>query len=252
MKKILTILLLLCFFSAAPAQFFELTFDDTVGQINPITQMLTLAGHLKNITGDSLHFKMVRLQNNLPSALWTSSMCMGLCFPDDVDSASTMDPGFHPLAPGDSIIVDVIFFQFDTIPGVATVLVKFATMDDAQVELKWLEAHTLLTDIKNAPGFVETKFTLLNNYPNPFNNQTVISAMINTSGKVKLQIYDVLGREVYTTGNNASSPGTMTFRWHGINNDGLEMSSGIYFYRLTSFKNENVVQSQIKKLTLLR
>ena len=91
-------------------------------------------------------------------------------------------------------------------------------------------------------------FTLYNNYPNPFNNQTVISAMIDSPGKVTLQIFDLLGREVYILSKNTFSPGLMTFRWDGINNKGMELSSGIYLYRMTINQNGNIKKSQTKKV----
>jgi len=92
---------------------------------------------------------------------------------------------------------------------------------------------------------------LFSNYPNPFNNQTIISAQIYKSSKVTLQIFDILGREVFNTFKEISSAGKVTFRWNGTNNSSQELSSGIYFYRVTANSQGNINQSQIKKLTLL-
>jgi flagellar hook capping protein FlgD len=251
MKKFLILLLLLCLFSASPAQFFEITFDDTSGHFTP-PGTATLAGWLKNVSNDSLHIKMIRVENNLPSALWSTSMCMNVCFPPNVDSASTMDPGFNAIPSGDSVLVDVVIFQLDTIPAVLTMRVKYATMDDAQIHYQWFEASSLVSGIDENPNTEVSKFKLLNNYPNPFNNQTVISAQIQKPSRVKLQIYDVLGREVFNTSNEITSAGTINFRWNGVNNEGIELSSGIYFYKVTTNSNGTINQSQIKKLTLLR
>lgn len=253
MKRFLFVLIVFGVLSTSRAQYFELTFADTAGTIDPVSHNLILIGHLKNITTTPLHIKMVRLQNNLPDSTWSSSMCLDIaCFPPGLDSATTMLPNFSAISPGDSIVVDIIFFHVGSVPGTATALVKYATMDDSQVELQWFEANSLLTSIENAPDFVGTDFTLFNNYPNPFNNQTVISAMIDSPGKVTLQIFDILGREVYILSNNTFSPGLITFRWDGVNNNGTVLSSGIYFYRITINQNGNIKKSQTKKLTLLR
>ena len=49
-----------------------------------------------------------------------------------------------------------------------------------------------------------------------------------------------------------SAPGNVAFRWNGITNKGVELSSGVYFYKITSNSNGNMNYSQIKKMTLLR
>lgn len=251
MKKFLTLILLLCLFSASPAQFFEITFDDTAAHFSAPGSTI-LAGWLKNITANPLHVKMVRLENNLPNSFWTTSMCLNVCFPPTVDSVSTMDPGFNAIPAGDSVLVDLVVFQFDSIPGTATTRVKYATMDDSQIHYQWFEASSILSSVEESPGNPVSTFKLLNNYPNPFNNQTIISAQLDRPSKVLLQIYDVLGREVFNTFKENTAAGTINFRWNGINNDGIELSSGIYFYRVTAKSAGQINQSDIKKLTLLR
>ncbi len=248
MKIVFPILFSLFLLNSICAQEFEIHFADTIAYSQPgPLSFFIIDGHATNLsTTDTLTLTMVRVQNNLPSQLWTSSICLGSCAAPFVDSIA------HDIPPDSSAECSIDFYTDDTIPGTASVLIKFATRNNSQVETQWFIGSTLPNGIQKTNPISSQNFQLFSNYPNPFNNQTVISALINTPGKVELQIYDVLGREVYSTGNNASSPGIMTFPWHGINNDGLEMSSGIYFYRLTGFKNENIVQSQIKKLTLLR
>lgn len=69
------------------------------------------------------------------------------------------------------------------------------------------------------------------NYPNPFNPSTVISFYVGTqdlaSVKVKLAVYDVLGREVAVLVDERMSAGQ-----HSVNFDGASLSSGVYIYRL--------------------
>ncbi|MBN2000611.1 choice-of-anchor D domain-containing protein [candidate division KSB1 bacterium] len=70
-------------------------------------------------------------------------------------------------------------------------------------------------------------FNLSQNYPNPFNPETVISYSIVSMAKVRLIIYDVLGREVVTLVDEVKQPGFYSAIFSGSN-----LSSGIYFYRL--------------------
>jgi photosystem II stability/assembly factor-like uncharacterized protein len=72
-------------------------------------------------------------------------------------------------------------------------------------------------------------FSLFQNYPNPFNPTTSIEYRVGSSEYVTLKVYDVLGREVATLVNEEKLPGE-----YEIEFDGSQLSSGIYFYKLTS------------------
>ena len=77
-------------------------------------------------------------------------------------------------------------------------------------------------------------FSLGQNYPNPFNPQTQFHYDLPKSGNIHLGIYDVLGKEVYTLINGYQRTGKHNVLWTGINNKGLQVQSGLYFYRLTT------------------
>ncbi len=64
-------------------------------------------------------------------------------------------------------------------------------------------------------------------YPNPFNPATNIRYRLEQAGEVKLSVFDVLGREVATLVN-----GTMPAGEHQVLFDAMNLSSGIYLYRL--------------------
>ena len=65
------------------------------------------------------------------------------------------------------------------------------------------------------------------NYPNPFNPSTSISFSITNNNFVKLNIYDLLGRNIKTLIQEYKSAGN-----HTINFDASEISSGVYYYTL--------------------
>lgn len=71
------------------------------------------------------------------------------------------------------------------------------------------------------------KFALKQNYPNPFNPTTTINYSIPHSVKVRLTIYDVLGRRVAMLVNKVQNAGN-----YHITFDARQLSSGMYFYRL--------------------
>ncbi|MEE9271374.1 MAG: CHRD domain-containing protein [Candidatus Krumholzibacteria bacterium] len=77
--------------------------------------------------------------------------------------------------------------------------------------------------------------SLTQNYPNPFNPNTTIRYALTEPGRVRLRIYDVQGRLVRTLVDEIGSPGPgQTVVWDGTNDSGQAVSSGIYFYRLTT------------------
>ena len=72
-------------------------------------------------------------------------------------------------------------------------------------------------------------FYLGQNYPNPFNPTTNIVYSVPSDGNVTLKVYDILGNEVSTLVDEFKQAGTFDVTFNGSN-----LSSGVYYYRLTS------------------
>jgi hypothetical protein len=77
-------------------------------------------------------------------------------------------------------------------------------------------------------------FALGQNFPNPFNPITTIFYDLPIDSKIELVIYDILGRKVITLINGFQEKGYKTVQWKGLDQNGIKVSSGIYFYRLLS------------------
>ena len=88
---------------------------------------------------------------------------------------------------------------------------------------------------------------LAQNSPNPFNPQTTIRYTMPTAGNVTINIYDASGHLVRSLVNGVKEAGAHNVTWNGVDNNNSPVSSGIYFYRLTSGKF-----SETKKMTLLK
>lgn len=89
----------------------------------------------------------------------------------------------------------------------------------------------IVSSSENDKETIPNDFKLYNNYPNPFNPGTVISYTIPTASNVQLKIYDVLGNEIITLVNEYQQPGKYSVEFR-VKSD--ELSSGIYFYRLSA------------------
>jgi hypothetical protein len=68
--------------------------------------------------------------------------------------------------------------------------------------------------------------------PNPFNPSTSISYTLAAGAQVELAIYDARGRLVRTLVKGPRGAGQHTASWDGSSEDGLNVASGVYFYRL--------------------
>jgi hypothetical protein len=97
------------------------------------------------------------------------------------------------------------------------------------------------------------EYSLLPNYPNPFNPSTTIKYALPGLSNVQLTVYDIMGREVkmLVTGNQAT--GYKEVVWDGRNNNGTEVSSGIYIYHLkASSLVDGKVFEKSQKLVLMK
>jgi len=90
-------------------------------------------------------------------------------------------------------------------------------------------------------------FILYPNYPNPFNPNTNISYSIPRESPVKIIIYDLLGREISRIVDEVKTEGLYKVQWDGRNTYGLNVSSGVYIYRLITD-----IYSYSRKMVLLR
>ncbi len=91
--------------------------------------------------------------------------------------------------------------------------------------------------IENANPELPEVFSLSQNYPNPFNPATTIKFQLpekNGTATVRtvLRVYDILGRLVRTIVDEDMSPGFYTKQWDGLNDKGVGISSGVYFYSI--------------------
>ena len=90
-------------------------------------------------------------------------------------------------------------------------------------------------------------FTLLPNYPNPFNPGTTLAFELSHSADVELAVHDELGRRVVMLRKGRVSAGRHRVRWDGRDSGGNAVASGVYFYRLRVGQ-----QTQSRRLTLVR
>jgi hypothetical protein len=86
------------------------------------------------------------------------------------------------------------------------------------------------------------EYALGQNYPNPFNPSTKIKYSVPKNGLVSILVYDLTGQEIATLLNEVKEPGNYELDFNGAG-----LSSGVYFYKMTSNGF-----SQVKKMSILK
>jgi hypothetical protein len=101
--------------------------------------------------------------------------------------------------------------------------------------------------VEESENSIPKTYQLFQNYPNPFNPATEIEYQLPKASEVELAIYNVLGEKVRILVQEKKDPGVHQVRWDGINDRGIPVSSGIYFYRLSAGNYKSV-----RKMILIR
>jgi hypothetical protein len=90
---------------------------------------------------------------------------------------------------------------------------------------------------------------LLGNYPNPFNPSTTISFSVETPlmTSVLINIYNIRGQRIRTLMNEYKSQGEHSVVWNGRDDNGVQVSSGTYFYKMTAGEYQVVRRMMLMK-----
>ena len=101
----------------------------------------------------------------------------------------------------------------------------------------------LLTAIDEADnGAIPRDYVMYQNFPNPFNPSTNIKFGLPKSGKVTLEIFNILGQKVATMWNGFKPAG-----FHSLEFDAQDIPSGVYLYRIQA-----AAFSQVRKMMLIK
>ena len=95
--------------------------------------------------------------------------------------------------------------------------------------------------------YISSEFLLQNNYPNPFNPITTLKYNLPEDSFVDITVYDILGMVVNNLVNKNQSSGSKLIQWNATNNQGEQVSAGVYLYKIQAGDF-----SQTKKMILLK
>jgi len=96
-----------------------------------------------------------------------------------------------------------------------------------------VDTTTALTSSEQSSVVPQT-VVLQQNFPNPFNPTTTIRFELGSAARVTLDVFDVRGRHIRTLADGRRPAGQHTVDWDGRDGGGVEVASGVYFYKLLS------------------
>jgi hypothetical protein len=268
--KLKTFLFVLCVLFCqrfAAGQTMRFMSRDTV-IVSSLGEVITYDAPLINTGTDTLYFYIKRIVNNLPQE-WSSSFCFDQnCYAPGIDSVAT-SPGFScsPVPPDSQKLFALHVFS-QIFPGTGIVKVKAVNLRNPNDFVTLSLTVTALTTGIEDNNVVPDGFLLAQNYPNPFNPVTNIKYRtsspalllnkekgaerpsppqdpVDSEGegfRVRLVVYDLLGREVDILVNEEQAPGSYTVPF---NASGLPSGTYIYELRVGSLR-------AARKMTLVK
>ena len=122
--------------------------------------------------------------------------------------------------------------------GKGEVVLAFQAVDDGGTYIQimeYSESSVKLSVERELTIITPEDYKLSQNYPNPFNPTTRIQYTLPMRDKITITIYNMLGQEVVRLMDNEEKPaGTYQLTWNGMDKNGAQVSSGMYFYSMRS------------------
>ena len=209
----------------------------------------------------SFAFELFRVESSPNSVNVKSSIIL---YSEDMNSDLLgdiqMSSEYH-LAPYNQEFINPIKIEFNNI-NIDDDLWKYRIRK--KLGDNWIDLHTEVKDDKissettsggvysvfytpDAPKPVPDKFELVNLYPNPFNPILTIKYNLDFEQNISIDIYNILGQKVRSLVNQKMPAGYHSINWNGENENGVSLSSGIYFINVSTNN-----QSYIGKVTFIK
>ena len=145
---------------------------------------------------------------------------------------ANVTPTSGTLAGGESVDLTVTLDATGLALGVHTGQVRILSNDLSNPVITVPLTMTVQDYTSGVDDKLPSLLSLSQNVPNPFNPSTKISFALPARGLVDLRVFDVRGALVRTLVAGELEPGFHDYAWEGRSDDGVQVPSGVYFYRL--------------------
>lgn len=119
--------------------------------------------------------------------------------------------------------------------------------EDHWINIYDLSAFWTRVDDPEPGTSLPTTITLHAAYPNPFNSSTILDYTLPVGSTIRLDVVDLLGRQVRLLDQRFSVAGRHSVYWDGLSDQGFPLASGSYLIRLNANN-----QQTVRKVTLLK
>ncbi len=108
------------------------------------------------------------------------------------------------------------------------------------------EMNTVKVDDLKKPG-IDKSFSLMQNFPNPFNPSTIIKYQLSNPGNVEIKIFDINSKCIKTLFNGFQTKGDQSISWDSRDDNNKQVASGVYLYQMKF--NDQIIN---KKMLLIK
>ncbi|MFO7445753.1 MAG: T9SS type A sorting domain-containing protein [Ignavibacteriaceae bacterium] len=168
-----------------------------------------------------------------------------IIFPDS-SSAEALRVKIVESRTRDNMTEDRVFFRWFAKTGETLVVETDPSSPDSGMipvkNVKWTLKSEITTNVPVETATLPMAYQLSQNYPNPFNPSTQIMYTVPEDAYVQLRVYNTIGKEVAALVNDRKSAGTYVAAFNGEN-----LSSGIYFVKMTAGKFNQVIKMTLVK-----
>lgn len=206
--------------SGATSQtFITATVTDSSGNTSALANSVSLPVELTN-------FNAVVMKNNVVQLSWDTASetnNFGFYIERKAQNAAFTQIGF---VKGNGTTQSANHYSFLDKPPYSEKL----TYQLRQVDFDGASSSSQAVHVTLAPR----QSILLPAYPNPFNSSTVIKFNLQRADHIKVRILNVRGEVVRELVNHKMKAGEHVLRWQGMNDNGMQVPSGMYFIQLIS------------------
>lgn len=154
----------------------------------------------------------------------------------------TANHGHGSIPPSDSLDITVTCSAGDHPAGTYWAYLDLYTNDPERVHAQIPVIMNIGTTPVDNSGQIAVNYSIEQNYPNPFNASTSIRYSVPGATRVKVDVFDILGRKVETLVDEVQPSGRHQVSWHSG-----DQPSGTYFYRIQAGE-----YSETRKMVLLK
>ena len=226
----------------------------TGGESDPISTTATILAPSIAITApnNTLDFGEVAINTEVEQEIGIMNILGGVLVVNNITFAAGSNPAFSLALPelpinllGGESEGFTVKYQPTSI-GTHSAVIMINNNTDEPVVLLQVTGTSIVVSIEDEAGIV-TQTVLKGNYPNPFNPETTIHFALNIASNLRIVIYNSKGQLVKSLINREYPAGNHEIIWNGKDDNGREVGSGVYFYKMQTDENVGVKRMMMIK-----